>query len=525
MSEVTIEREAGRLDWRIGNALTPSLPIPESLQRQFRLTRTDPAAAEAPDAEIRRDSWSTRAFPNHDACGQWRLEHHPTLGVTQLDGADGAPLGWILGSALDLRAGRPLAGRLQLNATATSEAKNHEAICADILDRLHGTFLIVYCAPRFARIYPAVTACLGCVYDASSGRVASTPLALLGPDDYLGRVSSGGRGEIDGALAANVFDLTCVDGVRRLLPNHFLDLDTMRMQRFWPTAEFREDRHPVEAMDAIRTIGAAALGALPRDRSLLAPLTAGRDSRLILALCQLAGTSVEAFTIGHARDIAPIDVEMAPAVAKLAGVSHRLVDGVVSSPHSEREWIERSGRALIDSNTRLFETLRCFASESYVLPGFGGEIARGMLWRTIDRSDTQISAIAALNRINALITDSNIAAAGRWLSSVEGLSTFAKLDLLFWEVARPRGAQIYGPDFVYEDVALLLHPRILQSMLRLPVEYRRTRRLARDFMDIYRPELTRLPFNAYPDWRRAPQIFGKFINPSRLKKYFRIYTA
>ncbi len=466
-----------------------------------------------------------RAFPHRDACGHWRLEHHPTLGVTQLDGADGAPLGWILGSALDLRSGRPLAARLQLNATAGSEAKDHEALCADLLDRLHGAFLIVYVAPRFARIYPAATSCLGCVFEASRHRVASTPLALLAPEDYLRRVSGCDRLDTDGALAANVFDLTCVDGIRRLLPNHFLDLDTMRMQRFWPSPDFREDMHPVEAMDAIGTVGAAALGALPRERSLLAPLTAGRDSRLILALCQLAGAPVETFTIGSAKDIAPIDVAMAPEVARLAGVSHRLINGVASSPHAEREWIERSGRAFTDSNSRLFETMRCFSSETYLLPGFGGEIARGMLWRTIDRSDTQISAIAALNRINAPITDLNIAAAGRWLSGVEGLNAFAKLDLLFWEAAYPRGAQIYGPDFLYDDIALLLHPRVLQSMLRLPVEYRRTRRLARDFMDIYRPELSRIPFNAYPDWRRAPQILRKVISPSRLRKYFRIYTA
>lgn len=496
------------------------LPPPETLQRQFRLS-SDGSLGGDPTT----DAWSARAFPLHEICNGWRLERHPTLTVTRLSAADGAALGWILGVALDLRAGRPLSETLRLTSFADSPEAMQAAACEDLLDRLHGAFLIVICTPSFARIYPAVTAALGCVFDAAARRVASTPLALLGPAKYEQRIAGG---DVQGDLAPlvpNAFDLTSADGVLRLLPNHYLDLISFRTPRFWPVAPLATDLHPVELMDTIRTVGAAALNALPKDRTLLAPLTAGRDSRLILALCQILGAQVSTFTIGCSEAVKPIDPALAPAIAQLAGASHRVVEAAISKPEVERGWIERSGRAFSDSNARLFETMRAFADENYILPGFGGEIARGVLWRPLDRADTPLGAFAALNRINAPITDENLAAADRWIAGVQQLDTFSKLDLLFWEAAHPRGAQIYGPDFVYEDVALLLHPRVLRSMLSLPVGYRRTRRLARDFIDIYRPALNALPFNAYPDWRRGPQMLGKFISPSRVRKYFRIYTA
>ena len=117
--------------------------------------------------------------------------------------------------------------------------------------------------------------------------------------------------------------LTPRDGVERVLPNHFLDLSDWTLVRRWPTAPLVFDADPVTVQHMVGEVTRRAIAALARDHVLQSPLTAGRDSRALLACARGMADRMTLFTAELPRELVGWrDVTVATAIARRFGLRH-----------------------------------------------------------------------------------------------------------------------------------------------------------------------------------------------------------
>ena len=79
-------------------------------------------------------------------------------------------------------------------------------------------------------------------------------------------------------------ELTPFRGVRHLLPNHCLGLHSRRVERFWPTRPLPRQSAKTAAAQARNMLSAILEGVSRNSRKVLMPVTAGLDSRALLAV-------------------------------------------------------------------------------------------------------------------------------------------------------------------------------------------------------------------------------------------------
>ena len=122
-------------------------------------------------------------------------------------------------------------------------------------------------------------------------------------------------------------DTTRYRSVRRLLPNHCLDLASGRTARFWPVRPLRPG--PVE--DPVETVAALLQGtiqAASRRQPLALALSSGWDSRTLLAASRGIAGDLLTFTLDNrAGGVNGLDVRVARRLTGRLGVRHMVVDG------------------------------------------------------------------------------------------------------------------------------------------------------------------------------------------------------
>ncbi len=171
----------------------------------------------------------------------WTLAAHHDAKVCSLVTAEEDPIGWVLEPLLHTTSEHTCIPRdkVTLPAGGLSETFVEQAIYgrneAGRSDGtgLEGMWIAIIVADAMQRVYlgPAHSA----VFDRDKRRVA-TSHNLLAPftrDRELSRAFD--PLETNGYFS---FGLTAFAGVERLLPNHYLDLETFAPQRHWPRAPF-----------------------------------------------------------------------------------------------------------------------------------------------------------------------------------------------------------------------------------------------------------------------------------------------
>lgn len=116
-------------------------------------------------------------------------------------------------------------------------------------------------------------------------------------------------------------------GLRQLLPNHYLDLKTGSSHRHFPM-EKHQSRSPKSVLPELIEVLRGQIKAAANRYSLALPLTAGWDSRVLLAasrpeLDQFSGT----YTMRHPyMSDGHEDVRIPPQLARTAGMSHQFFE-------------------------------------------------------------------------------------------------------------------------------------------------------------------------------------------------------
>jgi hypothetical protein len=248
-----------------------------SLPEQFILCR---------DARHLPPGWSTHTLRN------WHLGHHPSLPVTPV-WADGAPIGWMLGYAISGE------GVLLGFETVTLPAGFGTPDNFERWVFSHGgRFAAVLLSEASSEVYVDPIGSLSVVYCPSLETVASTVTVVPreGDTDELTDLA-----RVVGIPKDSMYPLqyTPRRNVWRLIPNHLLDLRRWHVARHWPKAVIPPADDVTHAADEVIERVRLHLTALLAQRPVLLRLTAGRDSRMLLACARPWINRITTFTAEH----------------------------------------------------------------------------------------------------------------------------------------------------------------------------------------------------------------------------------
>lgn len=427
----------------------------------------------------------------------WRLAAHPKLPVRELQDASTRPIGWMLGWAISPE-GRLGTGPVQLDVDAASPDAPDRV--QDAIYRRGGRFACVLLIGDLQRFYLDPCGSLAAVYGPRQQEVASTPPLIAPPDD--------GDDDRDEELielmrigeAANwyPFGLTPRTSVERVLPNHYLDLRRWRVVRHWPAGEIPVDRTTEQAARNVADVLRRQVAAVADRDPIHLSLTAGRDSRMILACARDRVEQVEFFTVAIPCRTGRRDCDIARRIARKLGLRHRVLPAEEASAEERRAWLDRTGWCVCDWDFTLARTYARLDPDRHYLTGQAGDVVRACYWRARYGPETTLTPEILLKEMQLPANDRVRRHAAHWLDGLPVADARAALDLLYIEqrLGCWAGPRDYGQVTTKSILYPFNHRDALDAMLRINPEDRHDKVLENLVIEQEWPELLAWPFNA-----------------------------
>jgi hypothetical protein len=465
------------------------------LHHQFLLSTSDSA---------RRDGWQSLR------CGEHWLMVHPSLPVNRVLNNDDREIGCVLGWPIDP------SGRL--NQTQIRLPFHVNAQAADRLETViytfGGRYAFVISAPDLKRLYLDPGGTLSAVFSAKRGMVGSTVAALV-LDEPNHPLWSRSLGEFPDNKPNQYWPAgTTLDpDISRLLPNHYLDLVSWRAVRHYPKGPLEtipEKDVPASIEKIVSVLRRNISGVLESTHRLYMPLTAGQDSRMLLACSKSLRDRVEYVTF----DYRPwrrqrgdrVDLNVSRRLAKRFGLRQRVVPIHPRPPAgTELQYLHRIGFAGGSGKSRDF-FWACHEHldlSSAWLTGFAGEVGRAFYSRPTDNEADRMSSAELLTRMALPSSDRLQKAIRAWCDGLPDFPLSTLLDFAYLEhrLGCWAAPHLYGAAPFSINLTPFNDREIFDAMLRLPSAYRRRKALGGDIISAAWPELLALPYNDYPGIR------------------------
>lgn len=235
-------------------------------------------------------------------------------------------------------------------------------------------------------------------------------------------------------------ELTPYRGIRHLLPNHCLELPSRRVSRFWPSRSVNKISEHSAASEASRQLNLIVQGVSKSRGKVLMPLSAGLDTRALLATSKSVVNRLSHFVFS-------------PAVHKSGNsfVEDRMIARKISQKHgfpvTELEYsnvlddefgsrLKSNVSFLTASHTIGFEmqaVTRAFGSDATLLNGNVSEIARNY-YGFFPKSLVNESYLTCATDID--LSPLTCSEFRRWLPAARSASDLGQIelsDLLYWE--------------------------------------------------------------------------------------------
>lgn len=403
--------------------------------------------------------------------------------------ACGVILGWYIGSD------GVLLGDVALPAPAGFQDIER------MLASLAGNFVcLAASAGGEARFYVDACGSLAAFYTADQQCISSSIFLIPKPQGGARYVEGF---DIPGSNCMFPVGMTPRTDVERLLPSHYLDLTQWRAVRHWPAVPAAEQRDPAKAVDAIGDLVARNIAAIGSEVPVQMSLTAGRDSRMLLACARPLARDIACFTAALPDRNGRLDVHVAERLARKFELRHKTLPFLGFGERESAMWLYRTSVSV--GEKRGYEAMRTFMQldpgRAY-LPGLVAELARGFYWSGLEdlpepKSRERLCE-PLLKSMHAPITEETLGRMSGWLSGVPATDLRTVLDFYYLEQRLGCWAGVFG--YAYADIVRfeswpLNSRRIVELMLSLPLEYRAAGRLNEDIIRRRWPALAQLPFN------------------------------
>jgi len=445
------------------------------------------------------------------------------LGVNKLPVLDiknglGKTIGWCLG--YPVYPDNSNSGHICINN------QNEDFIDLRAVDHFYentgGRFVIILLTKNDKKIYLDSYGSLSAVYSLSEPIVASTNTLINCDKEW----------DFDLIKSLNMPEsglwypsgLTPQKNIRRLMPNHCLDLDNWVVTRHWPTlvSELSMNNDIEMNISKITSCIKNTISCVADNYPIQLCLTAGKDTRMILACSRKYLDNIIFFTFTSNKE--NIDTNIAGILAKKLNLKHHFISVQTASDEEMCNWLYLTGHAVSGDIWKVHKSLESLDRTRVLLPGMAGAVGRAVYWQQSDHINKKITAKQLLTRAHFTNQKYILEATENWLAELDGFNIFNILDLFFIEQRTGCWAapQHYGNTISKFEFSVFNHRVIFRSMLQVPYEYRRQKNLEGDICRNMWPELLELPFNEYTGFRG---LIGKLKNTLKnlIKKYILKY--
>jgi len=462
--------------------------------------------------EERASSEGTRTLPLNSLF----VTLHPQIDMITVIDNDDKVIGAFLGTVIDHDTGNLVTTTIKLNTKITT-AESINNLVEEEVYKYSGRFIFILDAAAQRRIYLDANGTLSLVYDKNAKLAGATAGVLMDEGDYRERFRSDLYRTLDvdheGWFPAG---LTAHRGVDRLLCNHYLDLDTWIPVRHWPLEALAESHDPELAYSQIGDRVTQTIRALANSGKVAVALTAGNDSRLLLACCRTLTDHVSFVTV-EARG-ADLDLACAKKLANKFNLRHEILSYRQATPAQAALWQLRAGHCVGGVNMTMHPSVHPLDGKIFI-GGLGGEIGRGFLWLNAEK-DTPLDAASIVSRLKLPQNDEIIEAVQQWLLPIDNFDTLLKLDLAYMELRM--SAWGFCDSYTMPN-QIELHPIISRqnysAMLSLPSDQRRNRDMLLRYIDFTWGDILTYPINRYGDWRDPYSKFkAALLNPRKVTK-------
>ena len=473
-----------------------------NLPRQYILCR---------DRQNIPSTWNVK-----QACS-WCLGHDCSLPVGEMRDEESQFIGWLVGYPIDRQ-------RINntLKLTVNSQADNFIAQFETAISEYGGRYVAILLTTSCDRIYLDPAGTLATVYCPRQEIVASTTTLIpytKDCDDNQQLIEVIQPQQRDGWFP---FGLTPRNSIFRLIPSHFLDLATWKSQRHWSPVKIYPTTDCDRAVAEIAEILSRQIKAIAEKYPIYLSLTAGRDSRMLLACSQRSLERIKFFTREIPDRTAKLDCDIASKLANRFELDYQILPYQTPSEAELEQWLVQTGNCVAGRVWRSVRTLKQLESDRIYLPGIAAEVGRAFYWRKQDTAESAISAVEILERLRMPQTPLLLQGAEQWLAELPARNRFEALDLLYLEQRLGCWAAPLHYGLVNNGFCLspFVNRRLLEIMLSLPTAYRRDRFLARDLIAQQWSELLTLPFNRYPGISGRWLVFQQKLQ-NKAKKLWR----
>jgi hypothetical protein len=436
----------------------------------------------------------------HSIAGRWHLGCESRLPCFGLVDGRGRDAGFLLGFPIDP------AGELLTRPDQAVAVPDPEEI-EPWLYSLAGRWLAIILTKDFERVYMDPAGSLCAVYCESAGVVATSAGVIPYTPQTTDRAKLVARMPIPHELSMYPVGMTPRYGVQRLIPNHYLDLATWRPQRHWPTAAIATIPDTDAAVSEIIELTRRHIDAVAARYPLQLSLTAGRDSRAIIACARSFLDRVRFFTTAQPDDIGELDVYMARRIARDLHLEHQIIPHETPGDTDHHLWLYRTGCAI--GNPSSYEATRLskhLDPDRAYLTGFLGGVAKNTYGKNLAKlmlewDGRTITPEHLLTLSLAPRTDETLACMVDWLNGVVLEDPVQILGLFFIE--QRVGGWIAINTSAYADAYRLeLWPfnsrRIIELMLSFPPEFKKANGLHNTIIAREWPELSAYLVNTRP---------------------------
>jgi hypothetical protein len=439
--------------------------------------------------------------------------------VVEAHDKSGRPVGLFIGTLIDPDREVVIDDQVVFDAEI-GVVKDLDQYVEEQVYRFAGTFLFILNVLGQRRIYLDANGSKSVVYDSVERVAAATTSLLLDAKDYqekfLADLYYACGADEDGWFTAG---LTPHRGIRRLLCNHYLDLDSWKSVRHWSNEQLAESANPDEAIATITDQVKRVLRALTKGRNASVALTAGNETRLLLSCCRDLLSKVTFVTV--AAPGAALEVARAKELASRFGLKHEVLPYVRAGAAQSELWERRTSHCISGANKTMHPSVAPLNGGVFI-GGLGGEIGRGFLWLQSERSEV-MGAIEIMDRLKLARHPDVLAAVKEWLEPLDHLDALSKLDLAYMELRMSCWG--FADSYALPE-QLEIHPlisrRIYCAMLSLPAHVRRNNGMTMLCIEKEWPEVLSLPINRYGDLRdRVVPIRRAIVSPRRAMRKVR----
>lgn len=387
-----------------------------------------------------------------------------------------------------------------------------ESIClpsntsiAEWRHRLIGRFILIDFSESKVHLYLDASGTLGVVFSPTEARFASTTGLLLGPPDEKTIDPLSAVLQIPKKNNWFPFGFTTRRDAKRLIPHHYLDLRSFTPQRFrrldsLALANIRQSAGACHIIGQIRDSLENCINAITSKHPTALALTAGRDSRMLVAASSVCTVKPIIYTSEIPHRVAYRDVIVAERIARQMNLEYVSLKSIITSQELLDAWQDRVGHCVAGPIWKESGSGRQFYANRIILAGLCGEVGRSFYWRRDDFLRKFDDSSHFLQRIrlphHAHLED----AACKWLKQFEGQDW---LDVLDWAYIELRLGCWAGPSLYGNiDCKFTLSPYnseyILDLMQQLPQEFRFDQKLFEKFISSYPRCFSDAPINKAP---------------------------